>query len=709
MKSAITTLGLRPGEARSIGTEAVISAGVIAVLFVILVPLPSFLVDALLVVNITFSLMVLMTAACVARPLDFSAFPSVLLVATFLRLALNVATTRLILGRAQDDGLSAAGRVVEAFAGLVTGGNLVVGFILFVIIVIVQFVVITKGTTRISEVAARFTLDALPGKQIAIDSDLASGLIAREEARSRRQEVSRESDFYGAMDGASKFVRGEAIAGILILCANVAGGFILGTIYHGMDAASAADVFTRLTVGEGLANQIPALMVSVGAALLVTKSAAGGEKAARGLGEQIFLSDRRFFIGACFLLALLPTGIPKPLLIAGAVGCAAIGLSLRPRLAAATAERDDAEAVRPPPPAGEAPEEKARSLLVVEPMVLEIGYRLVGLVDAPGESGLMGRLLRLRERIAGELGLVLPPVKVRDDTRLHPLEYSIKLRGNAVAHGRVRPDRAFVPLHGARAEGVDGERGVDPLTGAEGIWLREEEAFESGEGSLPRSAPEIIAGHLDGVIRARAAEVLSREEVSRLIGDLRRRAPAIVDELIPGSLRIGDVHKVLQSLLREQVSIRDLETILETLADHAGESRDTAELTEHARRALSRTICGSLAGRDGTIRAIFLDPALEEFLQGSVERTERGVRLALEPELEETLVESVVESLQRLDGPRRPRVLVCSAMVRPLLRGLIARKAPLAAVLAYEEVSEDYRLEPCGSVAVERMEAGRLA
>lgn len=320
----------------------------------------------------------------------------------------------------------------------------------------------------------------------------------------------------------------------------------------------------------------------------------------------------------------------------------------------------------------------------------------------------MTRLLRIRERIALDLGLVLPPVKIRDDTRIHPLEYSIKLKGSPVAHGRVRPDRTFLPLHGARAEGVDGERGVDPVTGAEGIWLKEEEAHALGEGSAPRTAGEVMAGHLEDVIRARAAEVLSREEVSRLIGDLRGRAPALVDELIPGTLKIGEVHKVLQSLLREQVSIRDLETILETLADRGDRTRDTAELTEHARRALRRTICGSLAGRDGAIRALFLDPALEEFLQASVDRTERGARLALEPELEETLIESVVESLRRLDGSRRPRVLVCSAMVRAPLRALIARKAPLAAVLAYEEVSEDCRLEPCGSVAVERMEAGRL-
>jgi flagellar biosynthesis protein FlhA len=707
MKPAAAALDVRSGHGRPLRSEVLISAGVIGVLFVILVPLPPFLVDALLVINITFSLMVLMTAACVARPLDFSSFPSVLLVATFLRLALNVATTRLILGTAQEGGLSAAGRVVEAFAGLVAGNNLVVGFMLFVIIVIVQFVVITKGTMRISEVAARFTLDALPGKQLSIDNDLASGLIAEDEARRRRREVALESDFYGSMDGAGKFVRGEAVAGILIMLANIAGGFLLGTVYHGMEAAAAAEVYTRLTVGEGLVNQVPALMVSVGAALLVTKASGAGDTA-RAVGEQVLLSDRRFFIGACFLLALLPTGIPKPLLLAGAAACAGVGLFLRPRLAAVGGAPAAEEAVQPPQAGGETSEEKARSLLIVDPIVLEIGYRLVGLVDAGRESGLMSRLVRLRERIAVDLGLVLPPVKVRDNTRIHPLEYSIQLKGNPVAHGRVRPDRAFLPLHGARAEGVDGERGVDPVTGTEGVWLREEDAADLGEGSVPRTAPEVIAGHLDEVIRARAAEVLSREEASRLIGDLRRRAPALVDELIPGTLKIGEVHKVLQSLLREQVNIRDLETILETLADLGDRTRDTAELTEHVRKALRRTICGSLAGRDGTIRALFLDPALEEFLQASVERTERGTRLVLEPEMEETLIESVVESLRRLDGSRRPRVLVCSAMVRAPLRALIARKAPLAVVLAYEEVSEDCRLEPCGSVAVEREEAGRL-
>jgi flagellar biosynthesis protein FlhA len=681
-------------------SEAVLAACILGALFIILIPLPRALMDALLLVNIAGSLIILMTAANVARPLDFNAFPSLILVVTFFRLALNVATTRLILGNAGEHKLAAAGQVVQSFAEFVAGSNLIVGFAIFTIIVVVQFVVITKGTTRISEVAARFTLDAMPGKQLSIDSELAAGVLTDEEARVLRKQVGDEAEFYGSMDGASKFVRGEAVAGIFILLTSILGGFFIGTISFGMDLSGAASLFTRLTVGDGLVTQVPSLMVSVATALLVTKSA-GNENLGRELGRQLFASDRIFFVTAIFLVLLLPSGLPPFFLLTGATVCAGVGMAIRSRT-------DDVEAAPEPesesvPFATESPQQKARSLLVLEPIELEIGFRLIGLVDEARGGDLMVRLARMREKIAVDLGLVVPAVKVLDNTRLHPAEYSIRLRGNRVGHWRVKPERYLATAEGDRVEGLTGTEGLDPLTGNAGIWVDESQcSLAASAGYRLCGTSEIITSHLDSVIRRNAAEVLSREEVSRLISDLRKRAPALVDELIPGTVKMGEVHKILQSLLREQVSIRDLETILETLADHGDRTRDAAALTEYIRRALARTICASLADGKGTLHALLLDPALEEFLQSSVERADRGSRLAMEPEVVEDLIDSVAGTVGRFAPKNAPRVLVCSGAIRAHLRTQIAERVPQLAVLGYEEVTNDYRLQECGTVELEQ-------
>ena len=681
-------------------SDAILACGILGALFVILVPLPRALMDALLMVNIAGSLIILMTAVSVARPLDFNVLPSLLLVVTFFRLALNVATTRLILGNAEKHELAAAGQVVQSFAEFVAGSNLVVGFAIFTIIVVVQFVVITKGTTRISEVAARFTLDAMPGKQLSIDSELAAGVLTDDEARVLRQQVGDEAEFYGSMDGASKFVRGEAVAGIFILLISIFGGFFIGTIYFGMDVSRAASLFTRLTVGDGLVTQVPSLLVSVATALLVTKSA-GNENLGRELGRQLFASDWIFFVTAIFLVLLLPSGLPPLFLITGAVVCVGVGLTIRNRT-------DDVE-VAPEIESESAglstlsPQQKARSLLVLEPIELEIGFRLIGLVDEARGGDLMVRLARMREKIAVDLGLVVPAVKVLDNTRLHPAEYSIRLRGNRVGHWRVKPDGYLVTAEGDRVEGLKGTEGLDPLTGSNGLWVDESQcSLAASAGYRLCGTSEIITNHLDSLVRGNAAEVLSREEVSRLISDLRKRAPALVDELIPGTVKMGEVHKILQNLLREQVSIRDLETILETLADHGDRTRDAATLTEHTRRALSRTICASLADKSGTLHTLLLDPALEEFLQSSVERADRGSRLAMEPEMVEDLIDSVAGTVGRFALKNAPRVLVCSGAIRAHLRGLIAERVPQLAVLGYEEVTNDYRLEECGTVELEQ-------
>lgn len=683
--------------------ELALAAGIVAILFVILVPLPPAVMDALLIVNVTGSFVVLMTTAYVKRPVDFSVFPSLLLVVTFFRLALNVATTRLILGNAQDAGLGAAGGVVAAFASFVAGSNVVVGLVVFFILVVVQFVVITRGTTRISEVAARFTLDAMPGKQLSIDGDFAAGLISGTEVRRRRADLEHETDFFGAMDGASKFVRGEAVASLLITATNIIGGFFLGAFYHGMSIPTAADVFAKLTVGDGLVSQIPALMVSVGTALLITKNS-GGDGLGGDVRRQILGNHRIFYVAAAFLLFLLPSGIPKLWLLAGAVVSLGIGLSLRGETTEgdpATFRHEPAEV--PLKPVEESSHEKVRNLLLLEPIELEIGYRLVGLVDEERGGDLMARLSRVRERVALDLGLVVPPVKVRDNTRLHPGEYCVRLRGNAVGHWRVYPSKVLVITEGESLS-LDGIPGADPATGSEGTWVVEAEAAVAARnGFVVRRVGEILTEHIEKLVRLHASEILTREEVSRLIADLRERAPALVDELIPGTLKIGDIHKVLQNLLREQVSIRNLELIIESLADCGERLRDPGELTEHVRVALARTICSRLATRDGVLHAVLLDPALEEFLQTSVENTEKGGGMAIEPEVAETLVESVEGTLRGLETLKLPPVLVCSGLIRTHLRSLIVRRLPAAAVLAYEEVADDFRLQVHGTVALQKV------
>jgi flagellar biosynthesis protein FlhA len=684
-------------------SDLAIAAGIVAVLAMILVPLPRPVIDALLIANLTGSLLILLGAARASRPLDLSVFPSVLLLATFLRLALNLATTRLILARAHAEGLEAAGGVVQAFAGFIAGDSLIVGFVLFAIIVLVQFVVITKGTTRITEVAARFTLDALPGKQLAIDGELAAGLIAEDDARRRRREIAEEADFYGAMDGASKFVRGEAIAGVLILFACMGGGFALGTLHYGLDAARAAEVFTRLTVGEGLVNQVPALMVSVAAALLMTKTSERSDLG-KDLAVQVFADGRTFFIAAAFLVALLPAGLPGPPLIAGALLCAAAGIARRPRPAGEPAV---AESRKPRSAAPPDSEEKARALLAVDPIALDVGYRLVGLID--GGDGFLSRLDRLRERVALDLGLVLPPVKVRDDRRLRPAEYRILVRGSAAGRARLYPGQLLALGSPEALEGLEGAPAVDPASGAPGVWVDEARADQAAAAGCRLVAPaEALAAHVEAVARLRAAELLTREEVSRLIADLKQRAPALVEEVIPGTVKLGEVHKVLQDLLREGVSIRDLEGILEALANHEG-GGEGGDLTGSVRRAIAGTISSPLADRDGKIHALLLDPALEEFLLGALERADRASRFRIEPELADSIRSSIAEALRRLQAARRPPVIACSGLIRAPLRALIAAGAPAASVLAYEEFAEGFRLEPAGSVAVERMEVTRPA
>lgn len=698
-----------PPESRR-GSEALLAFGVIGILTVLLVPMPPGLLDILLVLSLTSSFVILLTAALITKPLEFSSFPSLLLMVTFFRVSLNIATTRLILGRAQDAGLSAAGGVVQAFASFVTSANLAVGIVIFVILIVVQFLVITKGATRISEVSARFVLDSLPGKQLSIDNDLASGLIGEAEARARRKELHEESAFFGAMDGASKFVRGEALAGLVITATNIIGGLSLGVFQHGMGLGEAAGLFTRLTVGDGLVTQVPSLLVSVALALLVSKDSSGRRLDSQ-LRSQLLRSGNVFMAAGVFSLILLPSGLPP--LPLGLLGALALGLGYalnrRPEGAEdvgggegpstqRTAEAKKGKGLEPTV-------ESVRSLLALEPLEVELGYRLIDLVDESRGGDLLNRLGKVRERIALELGLVVPPIKVRDNTRLHPSAYCIKLRGTGIGQWRVRRGHCFVVTEGETLDSIDGAAGVDPVTGKAGLWVDNSKVTDVfNAGYRPRAVIEIIAEHIDKIARVNAPDILTREEASRLVADLKARAPALVDDLVPGILRLGDVHKVLQSLLREQVSIRDLEHILETLADHGGQTKDTVGLTELVRKAMARTICASIAGRDGILHGYLLDPALEEFLQASLGLDGRSVgRRSLEPEVEAGLIDVFEGAVQRFPDSRQAPLVVCSRAIRPHLRRLVEAKLPFLVVLAEDEISDDVRLEECGTLALENV------
>ena len=709
--------------------EVLLGLGLIGVLLVILVPLPSTVVDPLLIFNVTISLLILMTSAAVLKPLEFSVFPSLLLIVTFFRLGLNIATTRLILGNAVA-GPQAAGKVVATFGSFVGGDNLVVGLVVFTVIVVVQFVVITRGATRVSEVAARFQLDAMPGKQLSIDNDLAAGAIDQETGRKRRLEVAHEADFYGTMDGASKFVRGDAVAGLLIILVNLVGGALLGVFRYGMGLGEALSVFGRLTIGDGLVSQVPALMVSISAALLVTRSNAS-ERLGHDLGRQLFSNERVLFIAAFFLLALTPTGLPIPALLLTSAACVTGGLVLRRSNQAAESVDEPLQVeARMLPELPEPPEEKtregvdARALLEVEVLELEVGYRLVSLLSDGSSGGLLSRLASMRRRAALEIGLVVPSIKVGDSTRLRGTEYSLRLRGNPLGTWKLVPN-GFLAV-GESFEGKEdhslrflrgetgGRSGVDledPLVlGAlQGRWIPRDEAREAVDVGCEILGPgEGLALHIESLVKAHAAEVLSREEVSNRVETLRERAPGLVEDLIPRVVSLGDLHRTLQDLLREGVSIRDLESILEALSEAAGQSTGSQSSGPEARLAavrtsLGRSICSSVTSSDGRLYTLLLDPALDEFIQGSLTSLGREKVLALDPQTVDLISESTAESLHALTSRGRRPVIVCAPVIRRQFWKLVRKRVPEVVVLSYEEILEEFAVEVQGSVSLDRL------
>ncbi|HZN63449.1 MAG TPA: flagellar biosynthesis protein FlhA [Planctomycetota bacterium] len=671
-------------------------AGLLGILFIVFVPMPTPLVDLLLVGSMGLSIMVLLASVYAKEPAGFSVLPSALLLLTAYRLALNIATTRLILGTAHERGTSAAGEVIRAFGEFVGGHDLIVGFVLFAILLIVNFIVITKGAGRISEVAARFMLDAMPGKQMAVDTDLNSGAIDEKEARARRAKIAKEADFYGAMDGATKFVRGDAIAAVLITLVNIIGGFLIGTLRHGMPLSEALQTYTILTIGEGLVAQIPALIVSLGAGLIVTRATTSSDLGRDFLG-QIFSERKAVAIAAIFLLVLAPTGLPFLPLAAGAGLLGAIVWTLgRGAKAAEKREADQRslDAAAPPAPVS------AERLLRVEPLEIEVGLGLVRLLDAG--YGLVARIEALRRELAADLGLLVPAARVRDTLDLESTHYRIRLRGVTIAKGALQAERLLAVDTGRVSGPLEGLATRDPIQGRPAFWISEAGRSEAeGSGYRVSDAVSVLHDHLRDVLRRNAADLLTRDDVTALVKSLKEARPAVVEEVVPAVVRPGELQKVLRNLLREGVSIRDLGTILETLGDYGPRTKDPEILTEYVRQGLAGTLCARHLDPDGRLYVITLDPKLEDMIRGATERNESGSVLAIAPSLLAGITQRVGREVDRLVAAGHAAVILCAPAVRAQVRRLADMIQPGIEVLSFNEILRDVRVEALGMVTAE--------
>jgi flagellar biosynthesis protein FlhA len=673
-------------------SEIALGAAFFWILALMFVPVPAIALDLMLSLSLTVCFLILLLALYIERPLDFSVFPSLLLMVTLLRLGLNIASTRLILLHGAE-GPHAAGNVIHSFGDVTVGGNPLVGLVVFLIFVVINFVVITKGSGRIAEVAARFTLDAMPGKQMAIDADLNQGVIDDAEARRRRGEIQREADFHGAMDGASKFVRGDAVAGVLILFVNILGGLFVGIAQEGMALADAFETYTVLTVGDGLVAQVPALIVSTAAGIVVSR-AAGGAPLADELTQQLVRQPRAIAVtgGILAALAVVP-GLPFAPFAALAAGSGLLARHLWARERAA--QQGKARDVVPRPPVDE--EAELRRALQLDDLEIEIGYNLIAMVDPERGGELLARIRAMRRQLATEIGFVIPLIHIRDNLQLDPNEYAVLLRGNRLASARVYPNQ-WLALRPGQLEPGSEVRGIattDPAFGLPAVWIQErdrERASLAGYGVVDASTT--VATHLGEVIRTHSAELLSRQHVRQLVDDLASRAPKIVEELVPNVVSISVLHHTLRALLLERVSIRDLSSILETLAEFAPTVQNPDMLTDLVRERLGRSVTRPYLEPNGTLRAIALAPELDELLRGGIRRGESGASLALEPAQLDQLMRGIEQAVQRVG--RRPDgrgpVLLCSRALRTALSRLIARLDPALALLSYSELPANVRV-----------------
>jgi flagellar biosynthesis protein FlhA len=671
--------------------DMVIAVVVVSIVIMIIVPLPSGLLDFLLTINITLSLVLLLISMYITEPLQFSIFPSLLLLTTLLRLSLNISTTRLILRDAD------AGQVIRAFGEFVVGGDAVVGFIIFLIIILIQFIVITKGAERVAEVAARFTLDAMPGKQMAIDADLNAGLINEIEAKERRKNIERAADFYGAMDGASKFVKGDAIAGIIITLINICGGLIIGIVQRGMNLQSALSTYTLLTVGDGLVSQIPALLISTSAGIIVTKTASESNLG-KEVTTQLFAQPKAMYLAAGVLgaLGIIPALPQLPLFTLAAVLLLSGNAIRRAVREEEAAEQEEIypmqlEEMRKP--------ENVMSLLQVDPIEVEFGYAIIPLADVNQGGDLLDRVVMIRRQIALELGIVVPIIRLRDNIQLNPNQYRIKIRGIEVSEGELVMD-GFLAMDPGTATGeIDGTDTLEPAFGLPAKWIKEEER-EKAElyGYTVVDPPTVISTHLTETIKSHIHELLGRQEVKKLVDNLKENYPALVEELIPKQLAIGEVQKVLANLLKEGVSIRDLVTIFETLADYAPVTHDTDMLTEYVRQALSRTISKKfVTGKKA--RVVTLEQGLEEKIMNSVQQTEQGSYITLDPAVTREMLNSLTKQLSLFTQTGEQPIVLTSPVVRLYFKRLTEQFAPGLVVLSYNELEPGIEIQSMGMVS----------
>jgi flagellar biosynthesis protein FlhA len=675
-------------------TDILIAIGVIAVVLMLIVPIPAMLLDFLIAVNFALGLIVLISVMYMKKAVELSVFPSLLLVSTVYRLAVNVSSTRLILLK----GPLFNGRIIIAFGQFVVGGNYVVGLIIFLILIAVQFIVITKGATRVSEVAARFTLDAMPGKQMAIDADLSAGLITEEEAIHKRVEIQREADFYGAMDGASKFVQGDVKVGLIITMINIVGGLIIGMAMRGESLRQAVSTYVMLTIGDGLVNQIPSLMMSTATGIIVTRAVAK-EDLGTEITTQLLNQPRTLWIGAGFLLflAILP-GFPKiPLIVLGII-LGIMGYYLRRGIRAKEEKR---EIVKKEKEEARGGPESVIGLLQIDPIALEIGYNLIPLVDPEQGGDLLERVTMIRRQSAIELGLIFPPIRIRDNMKLDPNTYSIKIKGVEVGKGTIKMGKYLAMNPGDVEEKIEGEETVEPAFGLPAIWIDEAQRERAEKlGYTVVDSPSVIATHITEIIKGYASEVLGRQDVQALLNSLSQDYSAVVDEVKKAGATIGDIQKVLKGLLKEGVSIRDLVTIMETIADYFPSVKDHDELVELVRQALARQICQQFSDPEKKIPVITISKEVEDEIKNAIVETERGKRFAMEPQQQRRLIDRVVEEAKKLRKRGMKPVFLTSPEIRAVFSNIVSTIIPNAAVLSSFEIVSDVRLEAVGNIAL---------
>ncbi|MBI5185963.1 MAG: flagellar biosynthesis protein FlhA [Nitrospinae bacterium] len=678
-------------------TDVALALGVVGILIIMIIPLPPVLLDIFLSFSITSSLIILMVSMYMKETLEFSVFPPLLLVITLYRLSLNIASTRLILLHGSE-GPAAAGHVIQSFGNFVVGGNYVVGGVIFTILVLINFIVITKGSVRTSEVAARFTLDAIPGKQMSIDADLNAGMINEMEAKTRRKKLEQEADFYGSMDGAIRFVRGDAIAGIIITLINVLGGFIIGVFFGGLSIADAAKIYTLLTIGDGLVAQIPALIISTASGIVVTRASSDVNLGA-DITRQLLFQPKSFAIssGVLFFFAMMP-GLPTFSFLALSIATGAIAFFTiqTQKKTALEKEKEKEKIAKAPVP------ERVETILPLDKMELEVGYELIPLVDAEKDGELLERIKSIRRQFALEFGIIIPPLHIRDNLQLKPSQYAILIKGVEVARGEVMMGLCLAMNPGI--EGTSEIRGIptkEPTFGLPAIWITEEEKGRAQiAGFTVVDVATVITTHIKEIIKTHARELIGRQEVQALLDNLKETSPKVVEELIPAILPLGTVVKVLQNLLKEQISIRDFLSIMEVLADNGPTTKDPEVLTEYVRQAMSRPITKQFVGDEGALPVITLAQNIEDTLSSSIQRTEHGSYLSIDPNFAQKLLLNIKAAYEKVSPVEGQPVILSSPSVRLHLRKLLERFIPNVVVLSHNEIAPNIPIKNIGMVKV---------